>query len=138
MDPIRFEIPGEPVPQPRARFTARSGIPRAYTKRGHPITPYRAAIEQLVRAIGPGAISGPIVFFVEAIFARPKSHWTKSGLASGAPEFPGKGCGDWDNLGKGVADAIWHDDTQVVDGRVVKRYASRLEQARTVVVIRSA
>ena len=144
MDPIRLDIPGDPVPQPRQRFTARGGIARAYTKAGHPITAYRAAIEQLARAAGAGAISGPVVLVVEAVFARPKSHWTKSGLAAGAPEFPGKGCGDWDNLGKGIADAItdaatiWRDDTQVVDGRVSKRYAARREPARTIITIRGA
>ncbi len=36
---------------------------------------------------------------------------------------------DWDNIGKIVTDALnglaWHDDAQVVDARVVKRYSER-------------
>jgi len=38
-------------------------------------------------------------------------------LAASAPAFPGLRCGDWDNLAKGVQDAVtacggvWHDDT---------------------------
>lgn len=145
MEPIEFEIPGDPVPQPRPRFTARHGAVRAYTKAGHPIHAYRQAIEILAKASGPGASSGPIAFEVVAVFARPPSHWTKAGtLAAGAPEYPGKNCGDWDNIGKGIADAItkavavWNDDSQIVDGRVVKRYASRREPARTIVRIRRA
>jgi Holliday junction resolvase RusA-like endonuclease len=78
---------------------------------------------------------------VEFIFARPPSHWTKSGLAASAPAIPPK-C-DWDNLGKAVSDAItdsgviWGDDDQVVDATVRKRYAARREQARTIIRIRS-
>ena len=49
---------------------------------------------------------------------------------------------DWDNVAKGVQDAItdagtiWHDDDQVVYGRCRKRYAERGEASRTVIKIR--
>ena len=76
-------------------------------------------------------------FFVdiECVFARPKSHLRRNGLASDAPRFPPR-C-DWDNLGKGICDAItgaiWMDDDQVVDGRCRKRYAEPGEEPHTVI-----
>ena len=75
---------------------------------------------------------------IVAIFGRPKSHWTKAGLAATAPGRPPKS--DWDNVGKAVSDALngvaYQDDEQVVIGRVTRRYASRNEPPRTVVTIR--
>jgi Holliday junction resolvase RusA-like endonuclease len=74
------------------------------------------------------------------IVARPKSHFAKDGtLTSRAPAYPPKRSGDWDNLAKGVCDAItsagvvWGDDDQVVEARVTKRYARPREMAQTVV-----
>jgi Holliday junction resolvase RusA-like endonuclease len=85
-------------------------------------------------------IDGPVGLAIECVFGRPPSHVTKGGrLAKGAPAIPPK-C-DWDNLGKGVCDAItdsgaiWLDDELVVDGRVVKRYAGPGEAPVTKVTI---
>ena len=142
---ITVEIPGDAVPQPRARST-RGG--RMYTP-DNGIVGYKLAISLLVRneaARQRIACSKEAAYSieVECVFARPASHRTASGeLRSTAPAWPGMRCGDWDNLAKGVADAvtktgaIWHDDTQVVDGRCRKRYASRGELPRTIVTIRS-
>jgi Holliday junction resolvase RusA-like endonuclease len=142
-DEITVEIPGDPIPQPRARAT-RGG--HMYTP-GKTIRPYKQAI-----AISVGleakrrrwkASDGPFEVVIVCVFARPRSHWTKAGdLAASAPAFPGLRCGDWDNLAKGVQDAVtacggvWHDDTQVIDGRAIKRYAGGGESARTIIQIR--
>lgn len=146
MDALTFTIAGPPVPQPRPKISTWGGRGRAYVEARHPIHAYRQAIALAAAAAaraGWTRTDAAVVLEVEAIFARPPSHLTKTGEPrSGAPAFPPK-C-DWDNLGKGVSDAIkssgavWHDDDQVVDGRVRKRYAARGEPARTVVVIRRA
>ena len=139
---LDITVPGQPVPQPRQRFTARHGIPRAYTKADHPIHAYRQAVELLTKRHGPGAADGGYAIEIEAVYARPASHWKKAGLASGAPEYPGRNLGDWDNVAKGVLDAItvagtvWRDDSQVVEASVRKRFASRREEPRTRVVVR--
>lgn len=142
---ITVEIPGDAVPQPRARST-RGG--RMYTP-DNGIVVFKQAVGLLVTAEARRqriAVSEAAAFVleVECVFARPPSHLTAAGeLRASAPAWPGLRCGDWDNLAKGVADAvtktgvIWHDDTQVVDGRCRKRYASRGEPARTIVTIRS-
>ena len=143
---ITFAVPGPPVPQPRPKISTWGGRGRAYVEARHPIHAYRQAVE-LAAAASAGRANhkpsgGPVALLVEAVFERPPSHMNGGGtLRAGAPEYPPK-C-DWDNLGKGVCDAItasgavWHDDSQVVDGRVVKRYSSGpADKARTIVTVR--
>jgi len=142
---ITVEIPGDAVSQPRARST-RGG--RHYTP-DNGIVSFKAAVVLLVKAEATRRRisrddSSAFVLEVVCVFGRPPSHLKASGeLRSTAPGWPGHGCGDWDNIAKGVADAItkagavWKDDTQVVDGRGRKRYAIRGEGPRTIVTIRS-
>lgn len=144
MDEIRVEIPGNAVPQPRARST-RGG--RMYTP-DNGIVAYKQAASLLVTAEARRlgfAYSETDAFLidVECVFQRPPSHLKASGdLRASAPAWPFYGVGDWDNLAKGVQDSlkglrvIWKDDAQVVDGRGRKRYAARGEPARTIVTIR--
>ena len=142
---ITFEIPGQPVPQPRQRISARGGFARSYTPGDHAIHAYRQAVGMMAAAAARQARHEPtaaaVVLEIVCIFGRPASQLTKGGgLRSTARPFPPK-C-DWDNLGKGVSDAItdsgaiWIDDDQVVDGRVCKRYAGPGELPRTIVTIR--
>jgi Holliday junction resolvase RusA-like endonuclease len=135
---IVLDVPGQPVPQPRPRFT-RMGGGRTYTPTGHAIHGYRQAIELVAKASGK-TIAGATVLDVDAVFARPPSHWRKHDLKPDSPAWPR---GDGDNVLKAVADAltdagIWPDDDQVVDWRIKKRYAARNEQPRTVITIRKA
>jgi Holliday junction resolvase RusA-like endonuclease len=140
---ITFEIPGEPIPQPRARWA-----------NGHTYTPSKNGINVYKRAVALAATArakfhkwdrteGPVAIDIEAVFQRPPSHLTKGGeLRAGAPGYPGRRSGDNDNIEKGVWDAItvcgaiWTDDSQIVDNRCRKRYAARGEPSRTVVTIR--
>jgi Holliday junction resolvase RusA-like endonuclease len=145
MDALTFEIPGPPVPQPRPKISTRGGHGRAYVEKKHPIHVYRQAVQlaatSAARWNGHKPTDGPVVLEVLAVFTRPPSHLNAAGEPRAtAPAFPPR-C-DWDNLGKGVADAItdcgaiWLDDDQVVDGRVRKRYAKPGEAARTIVQVR--
>ena len=127
-------VPGQPVPQPRVRVSTRGGFGRAYTPSRHPIHAYRASIAAL--AAGK-RIAGPTALAVEAIFARPPSHWRKSGLKADAPAWPRA---DGDNVLKGVADAltdacVWDDDDQVIRWEITKRYGARDELPRTVITV---
>jgi len=136
---IRLEIPGQPVPQPRSRVTTRGGRARPYVPAKHPIHAYRRAIELLARSKGQ-RFDGSVAFIVDAVFARPDSHWRKHDLKPKAPPRPR---GDGDNVLKGIADAltdagVWGDDEQVVTWHIDKRWASRYEPARTVIIVREA
>ena len=131
-------VPGQPVPQPRPRFTRRGGG-RTYTPTGHAINGYRQAIELVARAAGK-KFAGATLLDVDAIYERPPSHWRKHDLKPDAPAWPR---GDGDNVLKAVADAltdagVWPDDDQVVDWHIRKRYAARNEKARTIIRVREA
>ena len=129
-------VPGQPVPQPRVRVSTRGGFGRAYTPKSHPIHAYRAAI--VAMATGKKTADGAAVrLVIEAVFARPASHWTRTGLSKAAKPWPR---GDGDNIAKGVQDAltdagVWDDDDCVLDMRIVKRYGARDELPRTVITV---
>jgi Holliday junction resolvase RusA-like endonuclease len=141
---ITFEIAGPPVPQPRARMS-RSGHVYTPTKNGIGVLKQaigiRAAMEAKRRGWEPTA--GPHEITVEAVFPRPASHLGRDGRPkASAAAFPGRNCGDNDNIEKGVWDAItnsgavWVDDAQIVANACRKRYAAPGEPARTIVTIR--
>lgn len=138
---ITFEIPGQPVPQPRARM-ARSG--HAYTP-DNGIVAYKAAAILAARVAAAGRTTSPDAHAInlEFVIERPPSHRRKDGsLTPKAPPWPPKRAGDWDNLCKGVCDAItasravWLDDDQVVAWGGSKRYAAAGEAPRTIVTVR--
>ena len=132
---VTFSVPGDPVPQPRARARVVGGFPAMYTPDDNGIKAYKSAIQLVSIAAGVGRFHGIVVeVFIEAVFARPKSHLLSSGkLRKGAPVLPLRA--DWDNIAKGVCDAIWGDDRRISDGRCKKRYAVPGEVARTIVTI---
>jgi len=135
---IVLEVEGQPVPQPRPRFSSRGGG-RTYTPAKHPIHVYRQAITLMAKTAGK-RIDGPTQLEVDAVFQRPPSHWRKHDLRPDAPAWPR---GDGDNVLKAVADAltdagVWPDDDQVVYWSIRKRYATRHELPRTVIRVTEA
>jgi len=144
MDAITFEIPASAVPQPRARAT-RGG--RMYSPNRNGISEFKAAVGDAATAHvrGAGWFDRDWWFEVEieCVLPRPRSHLTSKGEPRrGAPAFPGHGAGDWDNLAKGVCDAItatdavWLDDARVISGSCRKRYAASGEAGRTIITLR--
>ena len=133
MKSIAFEVPGDPVPQPRARISTRGGFGRAYTPGDHPIHAYRAGIAAAARAAGATPVNTTVTLIVDLVFARPKSHFLKSGLKATAPKLPRPDCS---NCLKGIEDALngiaWVDDTQVAKVIVEKSWGT---EARTTVRI---
>ncbi len=110
---ITFEVPGDPVPQPRPRVSTRGGFARAYVPSTHPVHAYRQSIAAAARGAGLGETGEPLNVVIDAVFGRPKSHLNKSGVKATAPRLPRP---DVDNLGKAVLDALQDvigDDTMV-------------------------
>lgn len=146
---FRIVVPGQPVSQPRPRFSSAGGFGRAYVPARHPIHGYReqvaSAVSRAARARGHRRHDGyrPVSVSLEFVIARPRSHLLKSGgLSSGAPAGAWTpATGDLDNYAKGVCDAItdsvslWLDDCQVVRTSSSKRYARSGETPVTVIVI---
>jgi Holliday junction resolvase RusA-like endonuclease len=129
---VTFTIAGEPVPQPRPRVSTRGGFARAYVPKEHPVHAYRQSLSAAARAAGLGETGGPLNVVIDAVFARPKSHLTKTGVKPTAPRLPRP---DVDNLAKAVLDALQDvigDDTLVARLVVEKSYG---QEARTTVRI---
>ena len=132
MNAITFSVPGDPVPQPRARVSTAGGFARAYVPAKHPVHAYRHAIQMAAIDAGLRNDTAMVQVVIDAVFARPKSHMTKKGLKADAPQLPRP---DVDNLAKSVLDAIGPilgDDTQVSRLVVEKSYGT---EARTTVRI---
>lgn len=134
---ITFEVPGQPVPQPRPRVSTIGGRGRAYVPAKHAIHSYRQAVQLVATTSGweAGPTDDSLAVWVDWYFERPKSHYTAKGLSKRARKRPR---GDADNLLKGVLDAItdsgafWVDDDQVVETHTSKRYAA---EARTIITV---
>jgi Holliday junction resolvase RusA-like endonuclease len=129
---VTFTIAGEPVPQPRPRVSTRGGFARAYVPKEHPVHAYRKAIAEAADEAGLVAQDEPLNVVIDAVFARPKSHLTKTGVKPTAPRLPRP---DVDNLAKAVLDALQDvigDDTLVARLVVEKSYG---QEARTTVRI---
>ena len=133
MQPITFSVPGDPVPQPRPRYSARGGFARAYVPSKHPVHAYREAIALAAKLAGVTITGEPVSVIIDAVFARPKSHRNKAGVKASAPSLPRPDC---DNVAKAALDALtgvaWEDDTQVSRLVVEKSYG---DEGRTTVRI---
>lgn len=123
MKAISFEVPGDPVPQPRVRVSTRGGFARAYVPGTHPVHAYRTALAEAARQAGATPHGEPVNVVIDLVFARPKSHLRKSGVRADAPKLPR--C-DVDNAAKACLDSLngvaWVDDTQVARLVVEKSY----------------
>ena len=129
---ITFNVPGDPVPQPRPRVSTAGGFARPYVPKQHPVHTYRQAVAAAARAAGLTETGEPLNVVIDAVFGRPKSHMTKAGVKPTAPTLPRP---DVDNIGKAVLDALQDvigDDTNVSRLVVEKSYG---QEARTTVRI---
>ena len=127
---ITFSVPGNPVPQPRARVSTRGGFARAYVPSKHPVHDYRTQLAVAARLAGLTPTGEPLSVVIDAVFERPKSHRNKSGVKATAPVLPRP---DVDNVAKAVLDSlqdVMGDDTMVARLVVEKSYG---QEARTTV-----
>ena len=91
---------------------------------------FKAAIQTAAKATCRKPIAGPVRVVVEATFSRPKSHRKADDtLRDTAPTFPGKNCGDNDNIEKAVWDSLstiaFLDDSQIVSNSCDKQFGPR-------------
>jgi len=132
---VSFVVPGEPVPQPRARVSTRGGFARAYVPGKHPVHEYRQRIATAAKEAGLTNTGKPLYVGISASFKRPKSHMRKSGVRAGAPVLPRP---DVDNIAKACLDslqAVMGDDTLVARLYVAKQYG---DEPYTHIEVRSA
>ena len=131
---VSFVVPGEPMGKGRPKFDTRGPYVRAVTPQ-HTIN-YETLIKMEYERRYEGFAfpkEVPLCMRIVAYCSIPKSASKKKILAMLSNLlFPTKKP-DWDNIGKVVCDALnkiaFYDDSQITDGRVLKRYSEnpRLE-----------
>lgn len=147
---VVFDVPGDPIAQPRHRSDERGRIYTPGTADAWKDQVRASCVEALALTTGVGSLpgDGPFLLGLEFRFARPKSHW-RTGRYAGrlrdrAPRFHTQKP-DFDNLAKAATDAlgawkdlpplVWFDDAAVVGSYVVKSWAGRGERSGVRVVI---
>lgn len=122
-DKLRFMIPGKPMGKGRPRF---AGYGRPYTPEKTVNYETLVKLEFQAQCGGAWMADAPVRMSIEVYMDVPQnaSKRRKALMLSGKL-WPTKRP-DFDNIGKIIADALnglaYHDDAQVVDARVVKRY----------------
>ena len=134
---VKFIILGEPNGKGRPKFDTRGPYVRAVTPKK--TANYEALVKMEYQAQCDGFMfsrDAALGMLVTAYKPIPKSTSKKKRVLMLGDIIRPTKKPDWDNVGKIVCDALnkiaFCDDTQIVDGRVVKRYA---EQPRVEVEI---
>lgn len=134
---VKFIILGEPNGKGRAKFDTRGPYVRAVTPKK--TANYEALVKMEYQAQCDGFMfsrDAALGMLVTAYKPIPKSTSKKKRVLMLGDIIRPTKKPDWDNVGKIVCDALnkiaFCDDTQIVDGRVIKRYA---EQPRVEVEI---
>jgi Holliday junction resolvase RusA-like endonuclease len=112
---LNFRVRGAPQGKGRARSSGRHHYTPAVTRE------YEQRVRATFRAAYPNHQTipkgVPVTLFIVAESV--KAPTSRLQAPTSTP--------DWDNIGKAVSDALngiaWHDDSQVTDGRVIKRFA---------------
>lgn len=131
--PWRLWVEGTPIPQPRPRaraffdrnlrrYTATIYHPENKENPQRCPVRWRARIERVIKSgPHPYGLDEPLELTMFFAFERPVSHLRKDGTVS--PRYrdvePGGDCGDWDNLGKLLCDAmgavgVFRNDTRII------------------------
>lgn len=132
---IEFTIMGDPVGQGRPRFARRRGYVQTYDPPKS--REYKARIAQsFQRAYMGDPLAKPIRLTIKAYFSVPRSYSkSRTRACLEGLEKPAKKP-DFDNIAKGVCDALnglaYQDDKQIVQASVYKAYGP---EAKVVVSI---
>lgn len=121
---ITFIVPGPPVPWARARL----GAGRHYTDPR--VAAYKRLVAQMAAMYmrGTEPFGGPVALSLVAGMPIPES-WPKARReAAQLGQIAPGSKPDWDNIGKGISDAlngiVYRDDAQIVQASVEKRYSA--------------
>lgn len=130
-----FTIPGKPCAKRRHRSRVVNGKAMTHNDPKNVTEEAQAAFIASQHFTDP--LDGPVILEIRAYFPMPKSWSKKRQIAM--KDQPHTQKPDRDNVEKWVMDSLnriaWHDDCQVWDGPVTKRWAMPGEPGRTVVTV---
>lgn len=137
---VEFIVPAIPVPQPRPRATIRGNHAAVYHPKNTPVEDFKATCRLAASEAYSGPpLDGPLRLDVEFVFPRPKAMFWKT---KPMPRVWHTKKPDRDNVDKSLMDALsgllWHDDSQVCDGRIQKWTAAGDEQPHARLVLSRA
>lgn len=119
-------VPGEPIPQGRARFTTRHGFARTYDPKKSAV--YKSFVRSIANHIDCKPMEGALVMKVDLYRGVPKSWPKKKQQDALAGIVKPTIKPDCSNYLKGIEDALngiaYIDDSQLVLVHVTKRYAA--------------
>ena len=137
MEPITLIVLGDPKGQPRPKAFSRGGIASVYDPGTAEGWKSQIAIAAKEAGCVGRMLDMPLKVEIQAFFKRPKGHYgsgkNSKKLKESSPIFNASKP-DFDNIGKAACDAlthlgIWKDDSQVVDGRIIKKYTDGAARA---------
>lgn len=124
---VSFTIPGKPFGKKRHRIGTVAGRARAFNPEEN--RSFEQKVAEIARPLFPAPISGPVRLRIVASFEVPRS-WSKKRQAEAMGAYHTQKP-DRDNVEKAIQDGLnriaWSDDSQVADGRCVKRWGDRSE-----------
>lgn len=125
---MQFEIPGAPVGKRRPRFSTINGFAQAI--KADADVEYENMVRLMFKLNKPvdyDLFDKPVRVRIEAYFPVPKSFSKKRAAEAFAGVLHPQKKPDADNIAKIICDALnnvaYHDDTQVIELFVVKKYA---------------
>ena len=125
---ITIRIPGTPVGKGRPRFARRGAFVATYSP--EKTQNYEALVKMAAQEAMEGAppMDGPMQIDLWLSITPPASWSNKKALAALSGETAPTTKPDLDNTLKGILDAcngiVWHDDKQVVEAGIHKRYST--------------
>jgi Holliday junction resolvase RusA-like endonuclease len=137
MRSVSFRVDGRPQQRGSKRAIPRkNGGPALMVDANKKSGPWMDAVSFRARVAmesapnGDVLIEGPLVMWATFYFKRPKAHFKKSGLRDDAPLYH-SGTPDSDKLLRAIGDAmtgvVYHDDKQLAEVHVQKRYTDGAE-----------
>ena len=133
---VHFTIPGEPKGKQRPKFTTIAGHAKAITPKDTVSYENLVKMEYHSQSGLYFADQEPVYILIDCYMSMPQSTTKRKRSAMLERVLRPLRKVDWDNAGKIICDSLnkiaYHDDAQVVDGRVRKFYA---EQPRVEVYI---
>jgi Holliday junction resolvase RusA-like endonuclease len=119
---VSFVIPGKPFGKKRHRVSSIGGKARAFNPDEN--TSFEQKVAEIARPLFPVPFEGPVKLRIVATFEIPAS-WSKKKQAAMMGGYHVQKP-DRDNVDKAVQDGLnriaFRDDSQVADGRCVKRW----------------
>jgi len=133
MTNVQFTIPGKPVGKGRPKFARRGKFVTTYTPEQTVSFENLVKLQAAKAMEGKDLIEGPVAVRLKISITPPTSWSEKKRLRALNGEVLPTVKPDVDNVQKAIYDAcngiVWHDDKQVCDVVLIRRYAATSETA---------